>query len=117
MHLDARAKRVKLPVAVRITALQHKIALEREATQSLVAGALPRVSRIAHLIDRFRNVPRVAARYAPYLLPVAGMVFRKNRALRLVLRAWGAVRLAQTVAKAVRIGQQRGAVYTATVHK
>lgn len=100
----------RVTVEARITRLRQQIASERVRTRVVAWALEPRIRRVERVFMQLRGLPRYAARIAPYALPVAGLVFRRSRAIKLALRVWGAVRLAKSVARAVISNRRREVV-------
>lgn len=104
------AVRKKPSTDERMLRLRRSIASEREVTRASVLVILPKVVTLARIMSRLRGVPRLAGRYAPLLLPLAGLVFKKSPVLRTVTRVWGLARLVKTVANSVSMVRRRRVV-------
>jgi hypothetical protein len=100
----------KLGTQERMLRLRRRIKSEREVTRASVLVILPKVVKVARILSSLRGVPRLAGRYAPLILPLAGLVFRKSPVLRTVTRVWGLARLVKTVAKSVAMARRRQVV-------
>ncbi len=100
----------KLGTQERMLRLRRRISSEREVTRASVLVILPKVIKVARILSSLRGVPRLAGRYAPLILPLAGLVFRKSPVLRTVTRVWGLARLVKTVAKSVALVRRRQVV-------
>ena len=110
-HKAARlAPRNKLSTDERMLRLRRRIKCEREVTRASVLVIVPKVIKVARILGTLRGVPRLAGRYAPLILPLAGLVFRKSPVLRTVTRVWGLARLVKTVARSVSVARRRSAV-------
>jgi hypothetical protein len=108
------AARKKTSTDERMLRLRRRIASEREVTRATVLVILPKVVKAARIVSRLRGVPRLAGRYAPLLLPLAGLVFKKSPVLRTVTRMWGLARLLKSVARSVALVRRRQVVQVVT---
>jgi hypothetical protein len=97
----------------RIARLRQRIVSEREVTRATVLVLTPKLDAAARLVWRLKGVPALAARYAPLLLPMAGVVFRKSPVVRNVMRFWGLAKLAKAIARSVLAARQREIVEVA----
>ncbi len=104
------ARPPRLSTEAKIERLRRRIAIEREVSRASVLIIIPKVEKTARILGRLRGLPRLAARFAPVLLPLASMVFRKNPAVRTAVRAWGVARLVQGVARAVSVARRKSVV-------
>ena len=104
------AVRQKPSIDERMLRLRRRIASERDVTRASVLVILPKVVKVARILFRLRGVPRLAGRYAPLLLPLAALVFRKSPVLRTATRVWGLARLFKTMARSVSMVRRRQVV-------
>jgi hypothetical protein len=100
--------------AVRIARLRKRIASEREVTRATVLVLTPKFDSIARLAWRLKGVPQLLSRYAPLLMPVAGVVFRKNPMIKNVMRVWGLAKLAKAISRRMSLARQRPVIEIAS---